>query len=254
MRKFFARLGLFWCIGVWFFMPHPSVAQFTQVQGVVVDPNGIPYSNGTILPTLIISGSPRFASSGFPYVPPSQPSGLDSAGRFVVNLADVNQILPSGGLWSFHTCSAPVPNAGSICFDISGIAITGPVFDISQPLQAAALPLSGGGGGGGGGAGNPLPRPGSLLMPTGVISEGYLSWQTPSIPAQTCTTNTFTMSGARQDKDFIIPLWPAALPANLVGIIRVVQSDIIEVRLCNPTSSTIGAVGTPLNFGAKVLR
>ena len=132
-----------------------AAAQFTQTQGTVIDPKGTPYANGTITPFLIISGSPRFASSGYPYVPPNQATGLDAHGFFIMNLADVTQILPPGGLWTFHVCSAagtipPAGGAGPVCFDTPGLAISGTVQDISTTLQAAAPPLTGPGGGGGG--------------------------------------------------------------------------------------------------------
>ena len=135
--------------------PLAAVGQFTQVQGTVIDPKGTPYANGTITPFLIISGSPRFASSGFPYVPPNQATGLDSHGFFIMSLADVTQILPSGGLWTFHICSGagtipPAGGAGPVCFDTPGLTISGTVQDISTPLQAAAKPLTGPGGGGSG--------------------------------------------------------------------------------------------------------
>lgn len=68
-----------------------------------------------------------------------------------------------------------------------------------------------------------------------------------------CITNTFTLSGARQNIDFVVPLWPTSLPANLDGIMRVSASDIIEIRLCNPTSSTV-TFSASLWFGAKLFR
>lgn len=68
-----------------------------------------------------------------------------------------------------------------------------------------------------------------------------------------CTTNTFTLSGARKDIDFVAPLWPSGLPANLTGVMRISVSDIIEVRLCNPTSATV-TFSTALTFGAKLFR
>jgi hypothetical protein len=125
----------------------PAAAQqFTQVQGTVIDPHGLPYANGTITPTLVISGSPRWASTGLPYTPPNQPTGLSQQGHFIMNLADVNALIPAGGTWSFLTCSAagtipPSGGAGPVCFTITGIVVTGTVMDISAQLQAAALPL-----------------------------------------------------------------------------------------------------------------
>ena len=132
-----------------------AVAQFTQVQGTVIDPQGRPYSNGTIMPTLIISGTPLFASSHLPYQPPTTPTGLDKNGFFIMQLADVTQLLPTGGLWSFQVCSStsnpPPPPTGPICFTTVGLIIMGTVQDISTVLQADAPllgPPSGGGGSG----------------------------------------------------------------------------------------------------------
>lgn len=141
------RLKILLCsILLW---PPLLLAQFTQTQGTVTDPNGLPYSNGTITPTLVISASPQFLSSGFPYTPPNQPSALDNKGTFVMNLADVNQLTPSGGRWSFHVCSAtgtvqpgsPITQ-GPVCFDVTGLVITGTVLDISSQLSAAAPRLT----------------------------------------------------------------------------------------------------------------
>lgn len=129
--------------------PPLLVAQFTQTQGTVTDPSGLPYVNGTITPTLVISGSPRFLSSGFPYTPPNQAVALDNKGTFVMQLADVNQLTPSGGTWSFHTCSAagtvqpgsPITK-GPVCFDVVGVVVTGSILDISSQLSAAAPALT----------------------------------------------------------------------------------------------------------------
>lgn len=166
----------------------PLFAQFTQVQGTVVDPKGFPYANGTILPTLLISGSPRFTSSGFPYAPPTQSTGLSSSGSFVVNLADVTQLTPSGGTWKFHVCSAsgtvqpgsPI-SSGPVCFDTVGLIISGSVQDISAVLDAAAAPLTNipvtGGGGtvtsvatGTGLTGGPISTSGTISLVTPVAS------------------------------------------------------------------------------------
>jgi hypothetical protein len=68
-----------------------------------------------------------------------------------------------------------------------------------------------------------------------------------------CVAFSFTLTGARQNLDFVVPLWPSALPANLIGTMRVSASDIIEVRLCNPTSATV-TFSAALTYGAKLLR
>lgn len=159
-----------------------AAAQFTQVSGQVLDPHGIPYANGTIMASLVISGSPRFASSGLPYTPPTTPTGLDSQGRFVMQLADVTQIIPAGGLWSFTVncaagCIPPAGGLGPVSFTVTGLFISGPAQDISAALQAAAPPLTGGGGGGGG-LGNNLQVNG-----TGTGQSANLNNTTPPAPA-----------------------------------------------------------------------
>jgi hypothetical protein len=112
-------------------------AQFTQVSGTVVDPNGVPYANGTIAPRLVANGSPTL--NGFPYAPPSQPVGLSSAGSFVMQLADNTKISPSGSTWNFTVCSGP---GTSTCFSLSSpITISGVSQSISAQLQAAAIAL-----------------------------------------------------------------------------------------------------------------
>jgi hypothetical protein len=60
------------------FLPMLAAAQtMTTVTGTVVDPIGIPYGQGTIVPILVYSGgTPMFAGS--PYMPPSQATGLDN--------------------------------------------------------------------------------------------------------------------------------------------------------------------------------
>lgn len=124
-------------------------SNFTEVVGTVIDPNGIPYSNGSIQATLIISGSPRFADTGFPYVPPTTPTALDAAGHFEMNLADVTKLIPTGGLWTFHVCSGagsipPGGGTGPVCFDTPGILISGDEQDITSILHQLAPPLTGG--------------------------------------------------------------------------------------------------------------
>ena len=68
-----------------------------------------------------------------------------------------------------------------------------------------------------------------------------------------CQTFTFIISGARMNVDFVVPVWPTGLPANVAGLMRVSGSDTIEIRMCNPTGSTI-TFGSTLKFGAKLFR
>jgi hypothetical protein len=131
----------------------PAWAQFTTVTGTVTDPNGLPYANGTISATLVISGSPTLG--GFPYTPPTQPTGLSTAGSFTMRLADNTQLSPGGSTWTFTvSCAAGcVPVAGGkgpITFTVTGITISGASQSITATLTAAALALSSSSGGGSG--------------------------------------------------------------------------------------------------------
>lgn len=125
----------------------PALAQFTTVSATVHDPSGLPYSNGTVTFTLVISGTPILG--GFPYSPPTQAIGLDARGTFVQNLASNTVLTPAGSTWSFHVCSAagtvqpgsPI-TAGPVCFDVKGLTITGISQDISAQLNAVAPPLA----------------------------------------------------------------------------------------------------------------
>lgn len=121
--------------------------QLTQVTGTIKDPNGLPYAIGLVTPILVISGTPLSVSGGVPYTPPSQPSALDANGNFIVTLADVTQLTPPGATWTFHVCSGagtvePALGVGPVCFDVTGVVISGATQDLSAQLSAAAKPLT----------------------------------------------------------------------------------------------------------------
>jgi trimeric autotransporter adhesin len=126
-----------------------AAAQFTTVTGTVTDPNGLPYANGTISAILITSASPTL--NGFAYTPPTQPTGLSTAGKFTLNLADNTVLLPAASKWNFTVCSAagtvqPAGGKGPICFSLAApITISGSSQDISANLNAVAPALSFGG-------------------------------------------------------------------------------------------------------------
>lgn len=126
-----------------------AAAQFTQVSGTIIDPNGLPYSFGSINPVLVVPGGSSPTLNGFAYSPPTQPAGLDSTGSFVLNLADNTVLLPSGTKWNFVVCSQlgatvqPAFGKGSVCFTLSApITISGTSQSITTQLTAAALPLT----------------------------------------------------------------------------------------------------------------
>lgn len=122
-----------------------ALAQFTTVTGTVTDPNGLPYAFGTISAGFVTTASPTL--NGLPYTPPSQPTGLDKNGSFIMQLGDNNILLPAGTKWNFLVCSAagtiqPSGGKGPVCFSVAPITITGASQSISATLNAAALALS----------------------------------------------------------------------------------------------------------------
>ena len=122
-------------------------AQFTTVSGTVTDPNGLPYSNGTITATLVISATPVFTATNLPYTPPADPVGLNSAGSFVMQLANDTQLTPGGGRYTFKVCSAagtvqPAGGTGPVCFSVTNVNVTGASLSITATLNAAALALT----------------------------------------------------------------------------------------------------------------
>jgi hypothetical protein len=137
MKTLTLALCLFFCL--------PVAAQFTTVTGTVIDPNRIPYANGTIVPTLVSSSTPTL--NGFSYSPPTGPVGLDSTGSFTMNLANQASLSPGGTTWSFNVCSAsgtvqPAGGTGPQCFVVTGIVIAGTSQSLSSQLQAAAKALT----------------------------------------------------------------------------------------------------------------
>jgi hypothetical protein len=122
-----------------------AAAQFTQVTGTVIDPNSIPYAFGTISATLVSSASPTL--NGLPYTPPTQPTGLDQNGKFIMQLADNTALLPGATQWKFTVCSTigtvqPSIGKGPVCFTAGPITISGTSQDITATLNAAALALT----------------------------------------------------------------------------------------------------------------
>jgi hypothetical protein len=164
-----------------FLLTGAAAAQFTTVSGTVTDPNGVPYANGTIAAILSTTASPTLG--GFPYSPPTQPAGLNGAGKFIMQLADNTLLSPAGTKWNFTVCSAagtvaPSVGTGPQCFSLAApITISGVTQDITTQLHAVALALTIPIGGGGGGNISP-----------GTGSSQSVTWNTGSslwVPTQT---------------------------------------------------------------------
>jgi len=181
----------------------PAWAQFTVVTGTVVDPNGIPYSNGTVTVSLTTSGTPVFTATGQPYIPPAGPSGLNVSGQFTVRLADVTQLSPGGGTYSFTVtcgtgCVLPAGGKGAVKFTISGITISGASQDISAQLQAAAPALSTG-------TSTTFPTPATATFAGGIVTLTTAGlYPSPYIVGATISVAGCSASGDNSPPTFTI--------------------------------------------------
>ena len=133
-----------------FLVSSSAWAQFTSVSGTVTDPNGIPYSYGTIASVIVSTNTPKFTSTSQPYIQPTQATGLDVNGKFLVRLADNTALTPGSSTWTFTVCSGvgtvqPALGLGPVCFTVTGVTISGSSQNISTTLNnaAKALTLSG---------------------------------------------------------------------------------------------------------------
>ena len=144
---------LLWAVA-WLFAG-AAAGQFTAVSGTVTDPNGLPYSFGTIASTIVSSNTPKFSSNSQVYLQPTQATGLDINGKFLVQLADNTQLTPGSSTWTFTVCSGtgtvlPSFGLGPRCFTVTGVTISGASQDIGPTLRASAVALTATFTGGGG--------------------------------------------------------------------------------------------------------
>ncbi|MGH7748630.1 MAG: hypothetical protein ACREQ5_28305, partial [Candidatus Dormibacteria bacterium] len=138
---FFPAMLLLFCA----LAPRALAQTQTVVTGTVVDPNGIPYANGTM------TASIQPAPPGTPCVTigvncqPIQgtvgPVPLSAAGFFSTNLYANSLISPGGSQWQIKICISPgVPlplGFGPQCFSVLQ-TISGSSQDLSVALSAAA--------------------------------------------------------------------------------------------------------------------
>ncbi|HLW53253.1 MAG TPA: hypothetical protein VKW06_10460 [Candidatus Angelobacter sp.] len=128
----------------------PAIAQtITTVTGTVVDPSGVAYSGGTVLPQFVnVSGgaSPTVTANGSSLVPPTTPGILNSSGTFSVNLIANASISPASTHWQFLICSAPAVGypdpslTGPQCFTTGQITISGSNQNITTNINAVPPP------------------------------------------------------------------------------------------------------------------
>ena len=117
-----------------------AIAQNTNVSATIQDPSGQLFKNGNYIATFRRnpnSGSiqPRYSGSGLLINEGPFQGAISASGTFSVTLADVNQVSPSGGQWTFVLC----PNASVGCTTVN-ISVTGASQNISS-LANAAIPL-----------------------------------------------------------------------------------------------------------------
>jgi hypothetical protein len=92
-----------------FFASLPVFGQggFTTVSGAIVDPNGIPWTSGTISAQLITQGGTAPTLNGQPFTSTTASGLLGPGGTFTMRLGDNGVILPSGTTWQFTINIAP---------------------------------------------------------------------------------------------------------------------------------------------------
>jgi hypothetical protein len=198
-----------------------AFAQFTTVTGTVTDPNGLPYAGGTISPTLVSSGSPTL--SGFAYSPPTQPTGLDRSGKFTLRLGDNNVLSPGGSTWSFHVCSAvgtvaPDFGKGPVCFDVTGVTISGASQDIGVTLTAAALALTANFGSSGSITAVTIPEINAIYQVAQGGPVGFGSICPGNIGFATGTGSTQVLPTATRRAGITYFITPAASTSTVVGL------------------------------------
>lgn len=134
-------------------LPFAARAQ-TTVSATVVDPNSVPYRNGTV--TAYIPSDSNTPAQG--------PVPTDNSGAFSFTI-------PSQDWW-FKVCTPaivavppnPVPY-GTVCFSTGPITITGGTQSITTQLNAAAVKIDPNGGTGGGG---------TVTNTAGALTAGHL--------------------------------------------------------------------------------
>jgi hypothetical protein len=91
------------------FVVFPAFGQggFTTVSGAIVDPNGIPWTGGTITAQLITQGGTAPTLNGQPFSSTTASGLLGPGGTFTMRLGDNGVIVPSTTTWQFTISIAP---------------------------------------------------------------------------------------------------------------------------------------------------
>lgn len=156
----------------------PAYSQVkTVVSGTVVDPNGVPYANGTVETLLIPTGGTPTVN-GKLIDGHNPPAALDGNGHFSVSLfcntaaGGCDAISPSATRWQFQITNPgaqPPVGFGPVSFTVT-INVTGATQDVSAALNAAAPVLLRQTGGGGGGVSSVSGTPGQISVVNGTTT------------------------------------------------------------------------------------
>jgi hypothetical protein len=131
------------------FLSFPAHSQtITAVTGTIMDPQGLPYGDGTVTATLVgTSGgaSPTVTATGAPILAPST-AATDRTGLFNMGLIANASITPASTTYTFRFCARPTPapfaSTTQSCFTITGVTITGSSQDLSATANASAVSLA----------------------------------------------------------------------------------------------------------------
>lgn len=146
MKRFFFALAL---CGAFLFAPAARAQNFTTVTVCVTDPNGLPYSYGTISAVLTPATPGGYTLGGFPYSGQLPLTALDvngcANGQSGISMGSNAAILPASSQWEFTVGIAPgiAPPAGTgpQSFTVT-ITISGASQTISSTVSASAPALS----------------------------------------------------------------------------------------------------------------
>jgi hypothetical protein len=177
--------------GAFLFVP-AAHAQFTAVTATVVDPNGIPYGNGTMSAVLVPASPGGWRLSGQPYSGRIGPLTLDATGSFSTNFGSNALITPAGSQWQITVNSnqggiAPPLGTGAQTFVVT-MTISGASQNISATLDAAAPKLT-----------NITVGSGSVTSVSGtapIVATPNPIIGIGAISCPTCNTSSATIGGA----------------------------------------------------------
>lgn len=115
--------------------------QFVQISGTVTD-GSCAYANGSGRVVLVPQNQQFLVNGTNPVQSPIPINGLDSFGKFSIQLTNTSLITPASAnpQWEFSFCSQPVNGQQAACFTMTPMSLT-TSQDISTQIQAQAAPI-----------------------------------------------------------------------------------------------------------------